>query len=54
MREEREAKGLVFESDAAGEWGECEPEPEPEPGRASSSRDVVPVARIRCTRWSAS
>ena len=42
MREESEAKGFVLLSDA-GVF-------EPEPDRVVSSRDVVPVVRIRCTR----
>ena len=46
MREERDAKGLVLVSDAAAGLGVFEPEPD----LATSSREVVPVVRIRCTR----
>ena len=46
MREESDAKGLVFVSSASSGAGVSEPEPV----SVDSSREVVPVARIRCTR----
>ena len=46
MREASDAKGLVLVSGAAAGRGVIEPEPD----LAGSSREVVPVVRIRCTR----
>ena len=50
MREERDVKRLVLLSRAIAGLGVLEPEPD----ATTSSRDVEPVVRIRCTRCSAS
>lgn len=47
MREDSDAKGLVFVSNGASRAGVFAPEPVV---AVDSSREVVPVARIRCTR----
>lgn len=46
MREVRDVKGLVLVSGATAGMEIFEPEPDP----AISSREVVPVVRMRCTR----